>query len=374
MKVMQLVSVARLAVICCAASFMITFCCDAARAITIDTLLVGNPANAADTRYIDTAHPAGVGSVGYVYRIGATEITNAQYTAFLNAVAVSDPNDLYHQTHMDQPLGGIVRSGDAGSYHYAVKDPALEGAYTYDNKPVLFVSWGDAARFVNWLHNGQPCGAADASTTEDGAYTLNGATTATALMAVTRNPGARWWIPSEDEWYKAAYHKNDGVTGNYWNFPTGSDTEPDNNLPSADSGNSINARAWSGNYTTGDYNYPLTDAGAYALSASPYGTFDQGGSVWEFNESAYEGLYRGFRGGSWYNYTIDPQALGWGRDDPTFKFINNGFRVATVPEPCISFWAGAAGFSLLVRRRAAAPRTFGKRRCPVVTELDNAPY
>jgi formylglycine-generating enzyme len=304
-----------------------------ARAIEIDTVFVGNPGNPADTRFLDAAHQAGVGSVGYSFRIGKTEITNAQYVAFLNAVAATDPYGLYHDIYMQQTWGGVVRSGDDGSYTYAVKDPALGGAYTYDNKPVMFVSWGDAARFVNWLHNGQPMGAADATTTEDGAYPLNGATTAAELMAVTRNPSAKWWIPTEDEWYKAAYHKNDGVTGNYWTFPTASDVEPNNNLPTADSGNSINARAWSGNYTTGDYNYPLTDVGAYTQSASPYGTFDQGGSVWEFNERAFSGLYRGFRGGSWANYTIDPFALGWGRDDPTFKFTNNGFRVATIPEP-----------------------------------------
>ena len=43
-------------------------------------------------------------------------------------------------------------------------------------------------------------------------------------MAVTRKPGATWVIPTEDEWYKVAYHKNDGVTGNYGDYPTGSNT------------------------------------------------------------------------------------------------------------------------------------------------------
>ena len=331
-----------------AALFLLAFMASAAtHAIEIDTVSVGNPGNPADTRYLDAEHPAGVGSVGYSFRIGKTEITNAQYAAFLNAVAASDPYGLYHEIYMQQTWGGVVRSGDDGNYAYAVKDPALSGAYPYDNKPVMFVSWGDAARFVNWLHNGQPTGAADATTTEDGAYPLHGATTAAELIGVARNPGAKWWIPTEDEWYKAAYHKNDGVTGNYWNFPTASDSEPDNNLPTADTGNSINARSWSGNYTTGDYNYSLTDAGAYTQSASSYGTFDQGGSVWEFNERAFSGLYRGFRGGSWSNSTIDSQAAGWGRDDPTFKFVNNGFRVATIPEPSTLYGVALAAIGLL---------------------------
>ena len=93
-----------------------------------------------------------------------------------------------------------------------------------------FVDWGDAARFANWLHNGQPTGAQGTGTTEDGAYFISGATTAEALMQVVREPDATWVIPSEDEWYKAAYHKNDGVTGNYYNYPTSSNSVPDNDL------------------------------------------------------------------------------------------------------------------------------------------------
>ena len=46
----------------------------------------------------------------------------------------------------------------------------------------------------------------------------------------TRSVNAKFWIPSEDEWYKAAYHKNDGVTGNYFDYPTGSDATPSNDL------------------------------------------------------------------------------------------------------------------------------------------------
>ena len=71
------------------------------------------------------------------------------------------------------------------------------------NKPITFVSWFDAARFCNWLHNGQPSGAQNAATTEDGAYTLNGATSG---VAISKNATAKVWIPSENEWYKAAYY------------------------------------------------------------------------------------------------------------------------------------------------------------------------
>jgi formylglycine-generating enzyme required for sulfatase activity len=81
------------------------------------------------------------------------------------------------------------------------------------NHPVTHVSWGNAARFTNWLHNGQPTSAEGPGTTETGAYALNGATSNDDLLAVSRSAGAKWFIPSEDEWYKAAYY--DPVAGHY---------------------------------------------------------------------------------------------------------------------------------------------------------------
>src|SRR4029079_10773318 len=101
------------------------------------------------------------------------------------------------------------------------------GSYSYDvigspNHPVTYVSWGDAARFANWMHNGQPTGGQGPATTETGAYTLNGATTQVALSAVTRNPGSKWFIPTENEWYKAAYYQpaaSGGDADSYWAYP-----------------------------------------------------------------------------------------------------------------------------------------------------------
>ena len=92
------------------------------------------------------------------------------------------------------------------------------------NCPIFNISWGDAARFCNWLQNGQPTGAEGPGTTETGAYTLNGATDNTSLMAVTRNTGATYFIPSENEWYKAAYYKGGSTNAGYWTYPTQSNT------------------------------------------------------------------------------------------------------------------------------------------------------
>src|SRR3954464_3395854 len=91
------------------------------KAVTIPTVRVGNPGNPADMRYADSVHPNGVGSVAYSYNIGKTEVTNAQYVNFLNAVAASDPYGLYNANMGTDTLGGITRSGNSGSYAYSVK-------------------------------------------------------------------------------------------------------------------------------------------------------------------------------------------------------------------------------------------------------------
>lgn len=314
--------------------FAVLSACSITEAAIIPTVPIGNPGNPADIRYIDWYHPNGAGSVGYAFNIGKTEINNAQYVEFLSAVATADPYGLYSTNMGSTSWGGIVRSGASGSFAYSVKPPALAGAYDYGDKPVVFVNSGDAMRFANGLHNGQPTGAQDASTTEDGAYTLNGATTNSALAAVTRNPGARWWLPNDDEWYKAAYHKNDGVTGNYWDYPTRTDSVPNNNLPAADTGNSANFNN-SGNTTTGDLAYPLTNAGAYALSDSPYGTFDQGGNVWEWTETMLSSCCGLSRAGGWNTSSLYLRASSWDDTGAVNEFDDQGFRVASaaVPEP-----------------------------------------
>lgn len=157
--------------------------------INIPTAAVGNPGNAADST------PNGpFGSVAYTYEVATTEVTNAQYTEFLNAVAFDDVNSLY-STGMAGSFGGINRSGFIGAFTYST----IPGR---ENNPVNFVSFWDAARFANWLHNGQPFGTQNAGTTEDGAYTL----TATGITnnTVTRNAGWQWAVASADEWYKAS--------------------------------------------------------------------------------------------------------------------------------------------------------------------------
>lgn len=165
----------------------------AAAEVAIGWVTVGYPGNAADTA--SNCYSASCGAVSVTYRVARYEVTNAQYVEFLNSKAATDPLGLYNTAMGSESRGGIERSGSPGSYTYSVKSG-------FDDKPVNYVSFFDALRFANWLNNGQ--GSAD---TETGAYTLLGgtATPSNGLTAV-RNPAAGVFLPSENEWYKAAYY------------------------------------------------------------------------------------------------------------------------------------------------------------------------
>ena len=147
---------------------------------------------------------------------------------------------------------------------------------------------------------------------------------------------ATWVIPSEDEWYKAAFHKNDGATGNYWRFPTGSNGIPSNELVDPiDPGN--NATFYYPDTFTIDRPYYRTEVGAHENSGSPYGTFDQGGNVLEWHETAI-GSDRGLRGGAFAYYFDEALNLSVEYRASKFPTYENGiigFRVARVPgETC----------------------------------------
>jgi sulfatase modifying factor 1 len=295
-----------------------------AAAVAIDWVPVGNAGNAPDPN----AGSLHLGSVAYNYSIDKYDVTVAQYTEFLNAVAADDPYELYDPLMAaDLTIAGIARSGASGGYTYSIIGNSA-------NLPVTYVSWGDAARFSNWLQNGQPVGAEGPGTTETGAYTMNGAMTDGELNAITRNADATVFIPSESEWYKAAFYNP--ATSTYYEYPFSSNT-----VVPAMPGNTPN----SGNFTTPfgvyavtnsatmDYsqNY-LTPVGAYTASASPYGLFDMGGDVGQWNE-ALIGPTRDVRAGAWNS--DEYWLASWFRigAHPSDGGPANGFRVASVPEP-----------------------------------------
>jgi hypothetical protein len=261
-------------------------CAPACATITIDTVPVGDVGNPNDPATGNL-----YGGVNYSYNIGKYEVTSAQYVAFLNAVAAADPYGLFDSANMSGSNGpGIVRTGVSGSFTYT-----LTGS---PNHPVNYVTWADAARFANWLHNGQLTGAEDSTTTEDGAYTLNGEKNESALVTIPRNTNAKWFLPSENEWYKAAYYQpaaNGGDADGYWAYPMRTNSVPYSDQPTGVTPNNTQVGNFNkddgvfngyddGYAVTGSTSFSIflnymTDVGAYSTSPSYYGTFDQGAAT-----------------------------------------------------------------------------------------------
>ena len=311
------------------AAFALTSSLQAQPLVNIETVTVGDAGNAADA--------TGYGAVGYEFNIAKYEVTIGQYTTFLNAVAATDTYSLYNPnmaTNLN--IAGITQAGSSGSFSYS--------ALGSGNRPISYVSWFDAARFANWMNNGATVGAS----TETGAYTLNGATTG----IITKNPGADWWIPSEDEWYKAAYYKGGGTNAGYWDYPTQSDTAPGNIVGGATNQANYNNGVYSvtqSNTLDSTLNY-LTDAGSFSGSAGAYDTFDQGGNVSEWNDAVIDSS-RGVRGSAWYYLEDFLQSSSRGVNGPTNESSRVGFRVASVPEPSTYALVLMVGAGWLLWRR-----------------------
>jgi len=285
---------------------------------SLQFVTVGNAGNAANT--------TGWGSVGYGYRIGMFDVTASQYAEFLNAVAKDDLVGLYCDSMASTADCGIVRSGDVGDFSYAVTAGC-------ENRPVNYMSFGNAARFCNWLTNGQPTGDQDLTTTEDGSYFLNWATVNADLLTVTRKPGARFVLPSIDEWYKAAYYDPNKPGGaGYWAYPTMSDSPPVAEAPPGGT-----EPPGSANFKSILGSIHLTDVGAYFDSPGPYGTFDQGGLLYQWSDTLLTTSYSGFGApiSSWSSskdtqLRADNTIWPW---SPINQYSFMGFRVAEVPEP-----------------------------------------
>jgi formylglycine-generating enzyme required for sulfatase activity len=284
------------------------------------------------------------------FQIMKFEWTNSQYTAFLNTVAATDTYSLYSTSMGSNARGGITQSGASGSYSYAVRS-------NMGDKPVNFVSWFDAARVSNWLMNG----ATGTSSTETGAYTLVGGQTSGTAPAV--NPGATFYIPTEDQWYKAAYYKGGSTSAGYWDYATQSDTAP--TAVTADS-TGIGSAGSTGNFANynrvADWNSQngnVTTVGTNG-GASAYGAFDMSGNLHEWNDlTGAAGSSRGLRGGGWDNGAFTLSSSGRGPDAPSVEGRLIGFRLASpvaVPEP--STWVmglagiACAGWGAFRRRRA----------------------
>jgi hypothetical protein len=210
------------------------------------------------------------------------------------------------------------------------------------DKPVIAINLWDAARFVNWLHNGQPSGGQSAETTEDGAYALGG------LAPVdnptwTRKVGATWFLPTENEWYKAAfYDPRSALAGgpagddHYWLYPTRSNLPPtvaladaqgDISNPGPNVANYNGGGGWNGLTTN------LTTVGsAGPQSTSYYGTSDQGGNIHELLETPLPPQHYVSRGGTYGSVASLITAASRTGNYASVDQPSSGFRVAAIAE------------------------------------------
>jgi formylglycine-generating enzyme required for sulfatase activity len=268
-----------------------------ANAFTIDFVDVGNAGNANDAGAGGGSYFSGYGGVNYDYRMGTYEISQDMITKATNLGMTS----------------------------------VMAGAHTGD-EPAADMQWYEAAAFVNWLNTNQGYQAAyNLSFSSSWSMTLWGVSqqASTGVDSGTnpyRHKDAYYFLPSEDEWYKAAYHKGDGVTANYWDYATGS-----NSIPTAVAGGiTAGTAVYNGQADPAD----ITQVGGL----SSYGTMGQNGNVWELSESAFDGSNnvstesRAVRGGSWGSDEFGLRSSFRDFDvDPTIESYDIGFRVASVP-------------------------------------------
>jgi formylglycine-generating enzyme required for sulfatase activity len=313
---------------------------------------VGDAGNAADN--------TGYGAVAENFRIMKYEWTNSLYVEFLNAVDPqgTNPNSVYNSDMDSDARGGITNSGTTDGSRYAFKT-------NMGDKPVNFVSWFDAARVSNWLHNGaQTYGTTDSSATAPqniGAYTVGTATSGTAPAV---NLGAQFYVPTENQWYKAAYYKGSGTNAGYWDYATQSDTAPTAvNATTVGTGTSGGVSpVTSGNFANfnlaADWNSQdgnVTTVGTNG-GASAYEAFDMSGNVFEWNDlTGASGLLRGIRGGSWFSGEVNLSSSNRLTLDPSFENSLIGFRLVPEPSTWVMGLAGIAcgGYSMWRRRKRA---------------------
>jgi formylglycine-generating enzyme required for sulfatase activity len=268
----------------------------------IEWVTVGDPGNPPDK--------TGYGAVAYEFQISKFEISVKQYADFLNSVAANDPHQLWYGARK------INRVGSPGAFRYEVESGE-------ENKPVTFISFPDAMRFANWKHNGS--GKAD---TETGVYDI-----AKHGGLAPKAEGAKVWIPSEDEWYKAAYYQPEskgGPEGGYWLYPTKSSEPPAFRELGVDQGNSARFENFKirDKIDGGAGKFIFFPCGSYPNSASYYGTFDQGGNLWEWNAGIVFETKRAMRGGSGAHSVEKLRSTVRSNASPQKRYPDTGFRLA----------------------------------------------
>lgn len=245
-------------------------------------------------------HPAQgyrVGRVDYEFEMCRFALTNTEWCEFLNSVAAnSDPFGLYNTDMATGVCGGIEKNGSG----FAVKPG-------WEKRPVVYVGYSDVMRYCNWLHYGKPVGDCVLGVTEgtrrDGAYDTRN------KCSYRRNRGAKYFIPTDDEWCKAAYFDptRHGVC-KYWDYPCRTSDVPPNDPSVPHACNYLKDGTMLGEKGP----FYLAEVDAYPTSNTYFGCRQMAGNVWEWVEPVRKGKMN-LRGSS-FGYTEFGMGI-WNRDE-----------------------------------------------------------
>lgn len=274
-----------------------------------------------------------------------------------NAANANDPftSNLYGGVSYDYNMSVTAVSQTMLANAATLSGNNLGGGFWAGSKPAAAVSWYQAAAFVNWLNTSSGFTAAYNLT-----FTGNNPTGLTLWTGGNiwtlggsnpfRNANAHYFLPSESEWYKAAYYDPNKAGGaGYWQYATGSNTAP----------TAVSSGTTAG---TAVYNDAASSPAAVDQSGglSPYGTQGQNGNVFQWTETDFfdptnsSDGNRAVCGGAWHSPASDLQSSTIFNETPTYSTYDVGFRVASVPEPTSAALLGLGTLLLTARRRRSA--------------------
>lgn len=326
----------------------------------IDFVTVGATGNAAwQGNGTPGDRAIGRGSVGYEYKIGKFEVTSAQWAEFFSAAYDRPVGDTIPHLIPPDFWGGIPTTPT-----HTENPNARRWTTTPQTAmiPTGDISWRMAAIYCNWLHNGK---ATNREAFLNGAYDVStfGYQGTVFTDQLTHNADARYWIPTWDEWLKAAHYdptkqNGDGSLGGWWLYPHRSDVAPVYGPP----GVMVNGVLAQANAGWDQLNFPgfnpfNVQLGAYPEVTSPWGLLDVAGGTTEWTEEVgyVNGIFPAFRhfDGTAWAFSPGLDLLNYnGGDFPSLAVYDLGFRIATsVPTPGISALGLGLILSLGVRRR-----------------------